>query len=104
MLFIRPAEFHPALLGLPIYEVCILSCLAVSYPLVLAEMMPKALATRPVNTCAAGMLAAIVLSHLANGESGPAFEHGVEFLKLLLYYFLLVALVDTPARLERFLA
>lgn len=104
MLFIRPAEFHPALYGLPVYEACILSCLAVSYPLVLAEMTPKALAGRPVNACAVGMLGAIVLSHLANGEPAAAFGYGVEFVKLLLYYFLLVAVVDTPARLERFLA
>src|SRR5690242_9446916 len=49
------------------------------------------------------MLAAIVLSHLANGEPARAYEQGVEFFKLLLYYFLLVALVDTPTRLDRFL-
>ena len=104
MIFIRPAEFHPALLGLPIYEVCILLCLAVSYPAVLAEMMPGALAGRPINACAAGMLGAIVLSHLSNGEPAYAYQHGVEFLKLLLYYFLLVAVLDTPERLERFLA
>ena len=104
MLFIRPAEFHPALYGLPVYEVCILSCLALSYPLVAAEMTPTALAARPVNACAAGMLVAIILSHLANGEPAEAIGYGIDFLKLLLYFFLLVAVVDTPARLERFLA
>src|ERR1700710_334865 len=104
MLFIRPAEFHPALYGLPIYEVCILSCLAVAYPSVAAGVTPKALAASPVNACVAGMLGAIVLSHMANGEPSEAFGRGVEFLKLLLYYFLLVAVVDAPARLERFLA
>ena len=103
LLFIRPAEFHPALLGLPVYEVCIVTCLAVSYPAVAARVSPRALEARPVDACAAGMLAAIVGSHLANGEPGLAVDHGVEFLKLLLYYFLLVGLVDTPARLERFL-
>ena len=30
MLFIRPAEFHPALYGLPVYEVCIAACLVAS--------------------------------------------------------------------------
>jgi hypothetical protein len=103
-LFIRPAEFQPALIGLPVYEVCILACLAVSYPRVSAQLTPRALAGRPVNACAAGMLAAVVLSHLANGEPAAALGYGVEFLKLLLYYFLLVSVVDTPARLERFLA
>ena len=104
LLFIRPAELHPALEGMPIYEISILACLAVSYPMVMAEMTPHALAGRPVNACAAGMLVAIVLSHLANGDSAAAYEYGVEFLKLLLYYFLLVSVIDTPARLDRLLA
>lgn len=103
MLFIRPAEFHPALLGLPIYEVCILACLAVSYPAILSQISVKALSARPISLCAVGMLAAIVLSHLANLELDAAFEHGVDFAKLLLYYFLLVGVVDTPARLDKFL-
>lgn len=103
MLFIRPAEFQPALLGLPIYEVCILACLAVSYPVLAAQMTPRALAVRPINACVAGLLPAVVLSHLANAEPVLAYENGVEFLKLLLYYFLLVSVVDTPARLERLL-
>ena len=104
MLFIRPAEFNPALYALPIYEACILTCLVVSYPQVCAGLTPRALAGRPINACVVGMLGAIVLSHLANGNVAPAFEDGVEFLKLVLYFFLLVAVVDTPARLERFLA
>ena len=104
LLFIRPAELHPALADMPIYEISILTCLAVSYPMVMAAMTPRALASRPVNACAAGMLVAIVLSHLANGDMPAAYQYGIEFLKLLLYYFLLVSVVDTPARLDRFLA
>lgn len=104
MLFVRPAEFHPALIGLPVYEACILACLAVSYPALVARAGPRALAARPVDACAAAMLAAVVLSHLANGEPARAYDAGLYFLKLLLYYFLLVGLIDTPARLERFLA
>ena len=104
MLFIRPAEFHPALYGMPVYEVCILACLAVSYPAVAARVSCRALVASPINACAAGMLVAIVLSHAANGAAAAAYEYGVEFLKLLLYYFLLVSVVDTPARLERFLS
>jgi len=103
MLFIRPAEFFPALLGLPIYEGCILACLAASYPAIVSQLSGKALVARPITAFAVGMLAAIVLSHLANLETARALEHGVDFAKLLLYYFLLVGVVDTPARLERFL-
>src|SRR5207302_1590179 len=73
-------------------------------PAVLRRVGARALAARPVDACAAGMLAAVVLSHLANGEVWAAYDRGAEFLKLLLYYFLLVGVVDTPARLDRFLA
>jgi putative inorganic carbon (HCO3(-)) transporter len=103
MLFVRPAELHPSLYGLPVYEVCILACLASSYPTVAARLRPADLAARPVNACAAGMLAAIVLADLANLDPPHAAEDGVEFLKLLLYYFLLVSVVDTPRRLARLL-
>lgn len=104
MLFVRPAEFHPALFGMPAYEVCILACLAFSYPAVVDRLSFRALIESPLNACVAGMLAAIILSHLANGELAAAWEYGVEFVKLLLYFFLLVSVVDTPARLERFLS
>jgi putative inorganic carbon (hco3(-)) transporter len=100
MLYIRPAEFHPALLELPVYEVCILACLTASYPALLALMSPSALAERPIVACAVGMLAAIVMSHLSNVEPARALEQGIEFAKLLLYLFLLVAVVDTLRRLE----
>lgn len=103
MLYIRPAEFHPALLGLPVYEVCIIACLIASYPALAGVMSPRALAERPIVACAVGMLAAIVLSHLANVEPARALEQGIEFAKLLLYLFLLVAVIDTPRRLEWFL-
>lgn len=103
MIFIRPAEFHPALYDQPIYEVCILSCLAFSYTAVVERLAPKDLASRPINACAAGMLVAIVFSHLANGDPVAAYQSGVEFFKLLIYYFLLVSVVDTATKLDRFL-
>ena len=66
-------------------------------------MSPKAPADRPIVACSVGMFAAIVLSHLANVEPTCALEQGIDFAKLLLYLFLLVAVVDTPRRLEGFL-
>ncbi|MFO0907028.1 MAG: O-antigen ligase family protein [Isosphaeraceae bacterium] len=103
MLFIRPAEFHPALLGLPIYEVCILACLASAYQRVLAEVQPARLIARPVNACAVAMVPAIVIATVANGDPARAFEAGLDFVKLLIYFFLLVSVVDTPRRLSTFL-
>ena len=103
MLFIRPAEFAPELYNLPIYEVCILSCLLVSYPLILVKFRLKGLIDHPINACVAALLPAIMISHLANAQPAMAFEKGVEFFKLLLYYGLLVSLVDTTAKLQRML-
>ena len=103
MLFIRPAEFAPELYGLPIYEVCIVSCLLFSYPLIMAQFRLTGLLDHPVNACVVGILPAIVLSHLANAQPSMAFDKGLDFFKLLLYYGLLVSLVDTPAKLQRLL-
>ena len=103
MLFLRPAEIHPALYDLPIYEACILSCLAVSYTAVVAQFLPRSLYERPVNACVVGMLPAIVLSRLVAGDPAESYEFGNDFAKLLLYYGLLVGVVDTPKRLQTFL-
>ncbi|MFO0951494.1 MAG: O-antigen ligase family protein [Isosphaeraceae bacterium] len=104
MLFIRPAELSPALLGLPIYEVCILACLAAAYPAVVDVFSPRRLLEKPLNLCVVAMLPAIVLSSLSVGEADAAFEHGVEFAKILLYYGLLVGVTDSPKRLKALLA
>lgn len=103
LLFVRPAELHPALYGLPIYEAVILGCLVLSYPLAAAELSVHRLAARPVNACVVGLLPVIVLSRAVRGELAEAVEFGTEFVKVLLYYVLLVSVVDTPARLRRFL-
>ena len=104
MIFIRPAEFSPQLLGLPIYEACILACLATAYHLMADQLRPAALGTRPVNACALGMLPAIVLSGLANLDPNHAVDDGLEFFKLLIYFFLLVGIVDTVGRLKGLLS
>lgn len=102
-LFIRPAELHPALSGLPVYKVCMLACLAGSFPAVVRRLTARSLASRPLDACVLAILPAIILSHLANLEPRRAWGSGVAFANPLLYYFLLVSVVDTPARLQRFL-
>lgn len=104
MLFIRPAEFAPALLGWKIYEACILSCLGLAYPVVLKQWTTRSLVEAPLTACVVGLLAAIGLSDLVNLPFGETVAQVTEFVKLLLYYFLLVGLVDTPKRLKTFLA
>ena len=102
-LFIRPGEVVPELIGWPIFLVLILLCLAVSLPQVLRQLSGRSLRERPITVCVLGLLAAVVLSHLTNLSFAGAAEWGFEFFKVVVYYLLLVGLVDTPIRIRRFL-
>lgn len=102
MLFLRPGEIITELEVLPIYEALILACLLVSLPSLLEQLTWPSLIARPISLCVMGILAGFVLSHLAN-FSYDALSNAGEFAKVALYYLLLVSLVDSPARLRRFL-
>jgi hypothetical protein len=103
VLFVRPAEIVPEWEGAPIYEVVILACLAVSAAPLLQQLTTRSLATRPVSVCVLGLLAAVVLSHLANANLYEARLSGAAFGKIVLYYLLLVGVVNSEARLRQFL-
>lgn len=104
ILFVRPAEIAPELLGVPLYELAILSCLAASFPALLSLLLNGVPARQPIIGCVLGMLIAIVLSHLSHFNLYSARLAAVDFLKVLLYYLLFVCNVSTPARLRQFLA
>jgi putative inorganic carbon (HCO3(-)) transporter len=103
MLYIRPAEFAPALLGLPIYEGTIVACLVAAFPSVLSQLRLAVLGAEPINTCVVAMLPAILLSHLSHGQLAEAWTTGFEFVKVILYYMLLVGVVNSAIRLRRLL-
>lgn len=103
VLFVRPAEIIPALLGWEIYLVVILSCLFFSFPLVLEQLTPRALEMRPIALCVLGLLPAVLLSQLSHFRFEEARVNGWEFVKTLLYFFLFVGLINTPQRLRVFL-
>ncbi|MEJ7636578.1 MAG: hypothetical protein WKF75_00960 [Singulisphaera sp.] len=104
LLFIRPGEFDPGLVDVPIYEITILACLVFAFPKVLNQLTPSALAERPITACVVGMVAAVALSHLARMEVEVAYFQTIEFVKVVLYYLLLVGVVDSTDRLRRFQA
>lgn len=102
-LFIRPGEIVPDLEGWPIYQWVILSCLVVAYPRVLDQFTRDALLSRPVTVCVIGIWGAAVASHLVRMNIFDARGIGFEFGKVILYYLLLTAVVDTPERLRKLL-
>jgi O-antigen ligase len=103
VLFVRPADLLPELEKASIYEAVILLCLAASAPALLAQLAPARLGRRPLTVAVLGLLGAVVLSQLARGSLGETLTQGTMFLKIVLYYLLLVAVVDTPGKLRRFL-
>lgn len=103
VLFIRPAEIFPELAGLPIYEVPILACLAVCFPRVASQLTAPALRSSPLTVCVLGLLPAAALSHLTHSMFGVAVESILAFGRLVIYYLLLVAVLDTPARVRTLL-
>jgi O-antigen ligase len=102
-LFVRPADVIPALIGVEFYQYSILLCLLVSLPAVLEQLTPEALARRPISLCVLALLPASVLSHLPAGNLMGSLEALVGGLKLLVYYFLFVGLVNTPRRIRIFI-
>jgi O-antigen ligase len=103
LLFIRPAEIGPAFAGWPIYEVAIILCVLLSLPVILRQLSISSLRTNPVTVCVLLLLPAIALSSLSHFDTWSARTGAVEFIKVIVYYLLLVGLVDSPKRLRVFL-
>jgi putative inorganic carbon (hco3(-)) transporter len=101
ILFIRPAEVVPALIGLPLYNICILGCFACAYPLVVRQLQRDSLAENPITACVIGMLVSVVLSHLSHASISLTVSSAFLFSKNVLYFLLLVGLVDSTHRLRR---
>jgi O-antigen ligase len=98
-LFVRPGEVVPDLEGSPVYQYLILAALAVASPRVLAQFTGRSLASRPITLCVLGLWLAVVASHLATMATIEARLEGFEFGKVVLYYLLLVGVIDSSERL-----
>ena len=84
----------------PIYECLVIACLVISLPGVLSQLSTKSLYENPITACVVGLWFAVVFSHLATWE---AWTSGVMFAKVVIYYLLLVANVNSEARIKTFL-
>ncbi len=102
LLLLRPEDLFPGISGLRLYLVTITLCTAAALPKLSHALTPQALSRRPVAVCVLGMLAASFASDAYRGRVVEAFEFSAEFAKVALYFFLLLAVVDTPERLRAF--
>ena len=106
-LFIRPKEISEDLDFLS-YETLIIACFLTSFSVIYQQFTKESLVNRPISVCVLGIWLAVVISHFFSPPHHYFFlwgvrESGFKFFKVLVYYFLLVGLVDTAPRLRRFL-
>jgi O-antigen ligase len=101
-LFVRPAEVFPDLAQVNVFLFLILANLALAFPTVLVQLSPAVLDKRPTTTCVLGLFLAVILSLLGHVTLEVGSERTFLFFKTVVYYLLLISLVDTPSRLRIF--
>ncbi len=102
-LFVRPVDLIPSLAGAPIHKVLMLCCLGISAGATLGQLKPSSVITNPIHASILCFFVSRVLSLLSNFMIREAIYAGVGFIDVLLFYFLLVALLDSLSRLRVFL-
>src|SRR5689334_22093150 len=95
VLFIRPEELFPVLMGLQLYQALILVCLATAVPSVLRRRTARSLASQAITLWVVGLVAAGILSEGAGCCFEAALGGAREFGKVVPYYLLSVGIVDT---------
>ncbi|MCX7114019.1 MAG: O-antigen ligase family protein [Proteobacteria bacterium] len=102
-IFIRPGEIFPASRGFEFFFYLILPCLVLSFQAMLEQLSKRNLQAQPITLCVLGLLVTVWTSNLAHLDINAAVTQGWMFLKHVIYYTLLVSLVNTPSRFRRFL-
>jgi hypothetical protein len=97
-LFLRPEELFPQMSGLHLYEGLMAGAGIGALSRIQRRLAWSALVREPVTLCVVGLLASIVLSHLSHFTVWWLSECVPLFVKVMVYYFLLVTLVDSPRR------
>ncbi len=103
-LFIRPVEAYGISELENSYLVLIIPCLILSLNDILACVLEKRLDAQPVTLCVFGLAVMVPLPFLAKFDLNAALQAGTDFLKVVIYFLLLVSLVNSKRRLTVFLA
>lgn len=103
ILFLRPSEIFPELANVRIYETVILSCLACAVLPVVGQLSLKSLQARPITVGVLLLWPLCGLSQLMRLDLALAGQAFTEFFKVVVYYLLLVGVVNSPGRLRGFL-
>lgn len=103
VLLVRPSDLMPELEGVVIYQYLIAFTIALSLPELKERLSVVGLAARPVAACVMGLTLTVLASHVAHLHLYEARVYTFEFFKIVAYFVVLTALVDSPRRLTQFL-
>jgi putative inorganic carbon (hco3(-)) transporter len=101
-LFVRPGEIIPAVEGWSIYEALILATLVLALPRVARLLTPASLSYNPINLFVLMLLPVMMAAPLLGGRVDEAINNAYEFSKALVYYLLVVAILDSSWRIRIF--
>ncbi len=102
VMLVRPGDFGPGLGTVPLYMVAIVCCMLVSWNRLVSRLSSNAFREDPTAIMVTGIFLVSLISNLAHGDLETALFFGTEFGKVVLFYLLLVGVVDSPTRLQRF--
>ncbi|MFQ3591687.1 MAG: O-antigen ligase family protein [Gemmataceae bacterium] len=102
VLFTRPTDFLPGLVGFELYQYVILVCLLVSFPAILQYLQEPHLEQKPIDLFVLLLLPAAFMSHIAQASLDQAISEAFAMFKIIIYYLLFVSLVSNGARLRAF--
>ncbi len=100
VLLVRPQELYPRLEVLHLYELTMLACLGLCWPRILRRLRWGELMRAPITVCVLVLAPVITMAALWQSRSGMIEEYALEYIKIVLYYLVLVAVVDSPQRLK----
>lgn len=100
---LRPSELISVVQGLSIYEVLIVGTLLCTLSVSRNQLLSSTLFVRPISACVIGVLISIPLSHLSHAWPSAAVDSTILFAKTVMYYVVMLAVIDTPRRLRIFI-
>jgi putative inorganic carbon (HCO3(-)) transporter len=104
-LMLRPEEYFPDIAGVRIYLMTFVLCIAANLPKLLEVLSLESLRNRPIAVCVLTYYASTIISLCLVGRvSEGILELGPNFAKVILYYFLMIAVVDTRSRFQTYVA
>lgn len=104
-LFLRPEEVFPSLAGSRLYLISAGFCILTSFGRLMELFSPASLREQPISVCVLAFYFSTILSFVSQGRINDAvFGFGAEFAKVILFYFLLLATVDSESRFRAYVS